>query len=110
MAQNITTCTGAVTVSGQLAVGATTVQLTTTIKTCLRVKIMAPRLSHPIGALNTNDILVVIAATTPADGKGGEAIAVDGSRDNYFHVDDPRNIWLIGSHANDVIEYRIESV
>lgn len=112
MSQQIVTSNASQTVNGELAVGAATVQLTALLSpiptSCLRVKIMAPRSSHPVGAANTSDVLVVISTASPANGAGGEAIASDGTRDQYFHVDDPRKIWLIGSHAGDKVEYRIE--
>lgn len=111
MSQTLVTCDPTKTISFALTVGNGWKQLTaglTPVPTfCLRVKIMAPRASHGV-ALNTADILVLQAATQPQVVDGGDALPSDGSRDNYFHVTDPRGLWLKGTNASDGVQVRIE--
>ena len=65
------------------------------------------RASHPKAAVNVSDAMVALATTVPSVTAGCWAISSDGTRDQYFHVQDPSTIWLYIA-SGDAVEYCIE--
>ena len=92
---------------GELAVGATTVRLTSTQTLCSRVWIGAPTANHTKGSANTGRILAGSSSTSNAS--GGMTLESANSAGFYVHVADASKLYFTGFNAGDVVEYQIWS-
>jgi len=69
--------------------------------TCKRVRLIAPRADGPGAAANTVPVFFGNSV------RQNDQIALDGSTDQYIHVDDASKIYVKASTAS-TLEYRIE--
>jgi len=70
---------------------------------CRAIRIMAPTANTPGAQVNTSDVLV-------GDGTyPNETISPDGSRDQYFQVDNANKLHFKFITSGDKLEFRIET-
>ena len=89
---------------GELAVGASNVQLSASSVPCALVWIGAPSANHT-GGSNTGDILVGKDATTQV--LGGITVANTNVQGFFIPIKDANLLYAKGFNAGDVLEYQI---